>query len=62
MIDSFEEVVLDIHKRKHFNKLQATSILCEMDTANQYKNLISYINSQKVNLPVIQIYKFFKSV
>ncbi len=55
LIDSFEEVVLDIHKRKHFNKSQATSILCEMDTNNGYKNLISYINSQKVNLPVIVI-------
>lgn len=55
MINSYEEVVLAIHKRKHFNQPQATSIICEMDTSNEYKNLISYITAQKINLPVIVI-------
>ncbi len=54
-INTYEEAVLDIHRRKHFNKAQALGILCEMETNGSYKNLIDYIESKKLNLPVIVI-------
>lgn len=52
---TYEEVALDIHKRKHFNKAQATTIFCELDVEGKYKNLITYIASQKAKVPVIVI-------
>lgn len=52
-IDTFEEVALEIHKRKHYHKPQATAILSEMDPEGLYKNLIKYIDSQRITLPVI---------
>ena len=55
LFESFEEVALEIHKRKHHNKPMAHAILSEMDPEGNYKNLIKFINSQKVNLPVVVI-------
>ncbi len=53
--DSFETVALDLHRRKHYNKPMAHAILSDMDPEGDYKNLIKFINSQKVNLPVVVV-------